>query len=180
MEEIFIDIPGTDGKYRVSNYGQVLSMEYGKSKKPKLLKQKTISRGRYNAVDIKINGERKTVMVHRLVGEAFIPNPNNYPQINHKDENGHNNKVENLEWCSRSYNCSYGHRTDNIKKANSRPVLQFSIEGELIKEWSSVTEASMVLKGKYCSAIKDCCKGYLKTCLGYKWKYKDENWGRGF
>lgn len=177
--EIFVDIPGTNGNYKISNYGNVLSVSYGNTGKPKLLTPKLISKGKYYAVDIRINGDKKTVLVHRLVAKMFIPNPDNLPQINHKDENTHNNKSDNLEWCSRSYNCSYGNRMSKIKKANSRPVLQFSLSGEFIKEWPSATEAGKSITGKYCSTIKDCCKGKTKTCLGYKWEYKDAYWKRG-
>lgn len=180
MEEIFRDIKGAEGNYMVSNKGNVLSLHFGKTGKPGLLSPKPNRGGKYRSVDIRLNnGEKKTLLVHRLVAEAFLPNPGNLEQINHKDEDGTNNKVDNLEWCSRSYNCSYGHRMDNIKKANSRAVIQYTLDGKFVKEWNSASEASRAMCGHYSSSIKDCCKGILSSCFGFKWGYKESHWERG-
>lgn len=124
MQEIWKNIKGYEGLYQVSNYGKVRSLDkkvkgsnqYGKiffvTKKGKQLKSR-IKNGYCNVHLIK-NGVLKEFTIHRLVAEAFIPNPNNLPQVNHKDENKANNYVENLEWCTRSYNCSYGSRCERI------------------------------------------------------------------
>lgn len=96
-------------KYQISNYGQVKSLNYRGSGKDKILKLQKDTYG-YSKVILYKNGKAKTRMVHRLVAEAFIPNPNNLPQINHKDEDKSNNCVDNLEWCSAKYNNSYGSR----------------------------------------------------------------------
>lgn len=108
-------------------------------------------------------------LIHRLVAEAFIPNPNNLKEINHKDEDKTNNKVSNLEWCSREYNINYG--TRNQKTSRAIGMYNKNTE-ELIRSFDSVSNAARFL-GKYESrnSISKCAKGKLKTAFGYKWKY---------
>lgn len=107
MIEIWKDIPGYEGKYQVSNTGEVESLNYNGTGKTKSLKQSTDKKG-YKHVRLFKNGKGKTYKVHRLVAMLFIPNPNNLPIINHKDENKTNNNVNNLEWCTYEYNNTYG------------------------------------------------------------------------
>ncbi len=102
-KEVWKDIQGFEGLYEISNYGNVRSLKFGKIK---LLKPAKNKFGYYHVILCK-NGQKKEYRVHRLVANAFIPNPLNYPQINHKDENKLNNKVENLEWCNNQYNKRY-------------------------------------------------------------------------
>ena len=104
--EIWKDILGYEGLYQVSNYGRVRSLKYGKEK---ILKQQINTDG-YLHIDLYKNKKRKNYNVHRLVTIAFLENPNNYPQVNHKDENKQNNHIDNLEWCDYKYNCNYGTR----------------------------------------------------------------------
>lgn len=145
--------------YQVSNLGRV------RNKKNKILKQQ-IRKG-YCDVGLHINKQKqpKLVKVHRLVAEAFIPNPNNYPVINHKDENKQNNCVDNLEWCNYKYNCNYGNRNNKIKKK----IIQFDSNNNFIKEYKSITDAS-----KKCniptSNITRSCKTHYKAG-GYIWEY---------
>ena len=101
MKEIYKDIKNYEGLYKISNMGNVLSL-----KTNKLLKINKITNG-YCAVQLCKNGKRKLFLVHRLVAEHFISNPNNYNEVNHKDENKHNNTAKNLEWCTRKYNMNY-------------------------------------------------------------------------
>ena len=102
-KQVWKDIKNYEGLYEVSNYGNVRSLKFGKIR---YLKPANNGNG-YNDVILCKNGQKKHFKVHRLVANAFIENPNNYPQINHKDEDKTNNKVENLEWCDNQYNTRY-------------------------------------------------------------------------
>lgn len=109
------DIKKYEGKYQVSNLGNVRSLNYHRENKIKRLKKSNDKAG-YLVVGLCKNGKIRTYKVHRLVAEAFIFNPDNLPQINHKDENKNNNSVFNLEWCTSKYNNNYGNRTDKAKE----------------------------------------------------------------
>ena len=117
MQEIWKDINGYEGIYQVSNLGNVRSFKY--SIEGKLLKRGLDKDGYYQYILCK-NGKKKSVREHKLVAEAFIPNPSNYICVNHRDENKTNNNVKNLEWCSVAYNNSYGNRLNNVSKSNKR------------------------------------------------------------
>ena len=120
MEEIYKDIEGYEGLYQVSNLGNVKSLHF---KNPKNCSEKVLktTNNKYNYPTIGLYKDKKCkrFLVHRLVAKAFIPNPNNYPQINHKDETTDNNCVDNLEWCTQEYNLKYGTRMERVSKANT-------------------------------------------------------------
>lgn len=125
-KEIWKDIKGYKGYYQVSNLGRVKSLDRysidrrgGKHFLKGIILTPYLCKG-YLRICLHVNGKQKQLAVHRLVAEAFIPNPNNYPQINHKDENKTNNTVDNLEWCTAKYNNNYGTRLERIKAANIR------------------------------------------------------------
>lgn len=150
--------------YQISNLGRIKSFKWGKER---ILKPSLSKRGYLN---VRLNG--KNYLVHRLVAEAFIPNPNDYKEVNHKDENPQNNIVSNLEWCYRLYNVRYGTGIERRSKTQSKPVLQFTLDGELIKEWSSTMECKR--NGYNQGHIIECCRKNRKTHKGFKWEYKDE------
>lgn len=190
--EIWKDIKGYEGLYQVSNMGQVKSLGNGKSNKSKLkvMKQQLNHKG-YPMINLCKNGVTKGVSVHRLVAINFIPNPNNLPQVNHIDEIKTNNCVENLEWCTNEYNHNYGTRIERVRQKQignpnmktslgkfgkehptSKPILQLTLDGEIIKLWFSASDAIRE-NGYGKSHISSCCTGKKKTAYGYKWEHLD-------
>lgn len=173
MTEEWRDIKGFEGLYQVSNCGRVKSFyKYGWTKTIQsnngILKQYVV-RG-YSTISLKKGKGYKHFQVHRLVASAFIQNPNNLPCVNHKDENKLNNHVSNLEWCTYSYNINYGTRNKKAAKALSIPIVQLTLEGNIIAEFNSFKEAEDVT-GILKSHICNVCKGIRHHAGGYKWRY---------
>ena len=166
MDEIWKDKKNYEGHYQVSNCGRVKSIKFGKER---ILKLRTDKDG-YFKVDLSKNNKLKTFTVHRLVAEAFLPNPYNLPCINHKDECKTNNNVNNLEWCNSKYNINFGTRNEKASKKLSKPVLQYTLEGEFVKEWSSTMECGR--NGYNQGNVAACCRGERKTHKGFLWRYK--------
>lgn len=158
---LFKQIKGHSSAYLVGSNGAIFNQITGKYLKPTLG-----SNGYYHLT--LCYGERKDCLVHRLVAEAFIPNPHNLPCVNHKDENKRNNSAENLEWCTDKYNLNYG-KCPSIK---STPVIQRSLNGNFIKKWNSIKEASQALNIKY-QGISRVCRHIRKSCGGFLWEYAE-------
>lgn len=158
MKEEWRDVVGAEKFYKVSSYGNIVNKLTGKRLKPS-------KSGSYNHIQLRY-GVNKNYLVHRLVAEAFIPNPNNLPQVNHIDENKRNNRVDNLEWCSAKYNSTYGKGS----KAKEHRVIQFDLSGNALKIWESIKEASMSLGITY-QSISSCCRELDKSAGGYIWTY---------
>ena len=197
-DEEWRDIVGYNGMYQVSNKGRIRSFKYRNTKETYVLKQMINKKG-YLIVGLSKNGKRKTVIVHRIVAQAFIPNPNKYPQINHKDENKTNNNIDNLEWCTNSYNHNFGTHNERVGLANTGKertqesrerykksqerrrdkiayrILQYDLNGVFIKEWRCAFDIEKEL-GFQRSTIRDCCNQKTKTFKGYIWRYKTENY----
>ncbi len=183
MSEVWKQIPDYDN-YQVSSIGRVRSDYYVSGRwnktvrreQPLILRQE-LSRDGYLRVSLSKNKIQKHFAVHRLVAMAFIPNPLNYPEINHKDENTQNNCVENLEWCTRKYNANFGTLRQRESEWNinhpskSKPVIQMTVCGEILAIFPSAREAERQT-GARNECIIRCCKGKQETSLGYKWKYK--------
>ena len=157
MEE-WRDIKGYEGLYQVSNSGKVKSLKdnYGRPR-IKILKLKKRKDG-YIQITLHKNGERKTFRVHQLVAKAFIPNPDNLPEVNHKDKIRTNNRVDNLEWCTRKYNNNYGARTEKFIESRGTKVICVNTG----KIYRSTREASRDT-GVDNSFICKCCKGKYKS-----------------
>lgn len=159
------DVKYFEGFYQVSDSGMVKNTKTGRILKATPNKY----RGGYLSVILSLNGNHTRHYVHRLVAEAFIPNPNNYPEINHRDEDVLNNHRDNLEWCSRDYNQSYGTRAQRAGEKHRKPINQYTIEGKFIKQWSCALEIENKT-GYSHSAIRKCCNGTYAQAYGYKWK----------
>lgn len=171
--EIWKQIKGYEGLYEISSCGRV------KNKKGTILKP-SVTRTGYPHLSLCKNGKTKSVSVHRIVAEHFIPNPNNYPVINHKDENRQNNTVENLEWCTYSYNASYGDapikNSKSMKKYFARDVNPNRVKVRCIDTgeiFDSIIDASEKYHIDQSSITKVCKKKpKRKTAGGFRWEYE--------
>lgn len=174
MEEVWRDIEGYNGKYIVSNLGNVRSVAY--RTQHKLLTKVTNYKGY-----LRVRLPDGLKYIHRLVAQAFIENPDNLPQINHKNENKTDNRVSNLEWCSSLYNIRYGtgierrsyKRTLLRNGTSSVPIIQFDLQGNYIAKYPSAREAARQLSLKSSSNITKCCKNQRESAYNFKWKYKN-------
>lgn len=196
MKEIWKDVVGYEGLYQVSNLGNVKSVEremqnYRGNKFIKVSKPigKFINKYGYIRVTLYKNGTPRAFTVHRLVATAFIPNPMGLKDINHIDFNKKNNNIENLEWCSRSYNVKHAIKHNpnilaGIKKnavKGRKPIIQYTLDGKFVKKYNSVCEASKELglstSHICCVANKKAEKGqtYIrKSSGGFIWRYEGD------
>lgn len=177
IKEEWKPITGYEDYYEVSNIGRVRSLERVVSRKNGTtctiharLKNLGTDKDGYKKVLISKNGINRCLFVHRLVAEAFIPNPDNLPQINHKDERQDNNVVNNLEWCTNKYNCNYGTRNMRHALKRGKPVLQYDLNGVFIKKYPSASEAERQMGHKHIH-VTECCNGQSGTAGGYRWRY---------
>ena len=153
------DIIGYEGLYAITSCGKVYSY-----RTKKFLKPQKAGAG-YLEVSLYKDGKQKKYLIHRLVAEAYLPNPEGLPQVNHRDENKENNALPNLEWCDQKYNINYGSHNQKI----SKPVYC----EELNKTFDSARAAAREL-GLDNSHIIKCCKGKLKTTGDFHWRYQEE------
>lgn len=154
-------VKGYEGLYEVSSVGEV------RKTGGELIPTRKENHG-YLRVDLRKDGKRRCgVLVHRIVAEAFIPNPDNLPQINHKDHNGENNSVDNLEWCNASYNSNYDRKT-NVR--NIRTIGQYTMDGKEVDVWENGGRIEDAL-GYDRRRVFECCRGIRKSYMGFIWKY---------
>lgn len=163
MIEIWRQIPGYEGFYEVSSFGRVRNVKSGKILRPGLHHS-----GYLNCV-LSVNGNKNTFVIHRLVAQAFIPNPLGLPQVNHKDEDKTNNNVDNLEWCTAKYNVNYGTiknrvRNTNIENGNWSGLSR----NEYCKKYYCDNQDKFILKRE---KMKDYYKEYLHK---YYQEHKEE------
>lgn len=171
MEEIWKPI-GYEG-YEVSNLGRVKSYKYNKIN-GKIMKPYKNTKG-YLQIDLQIDGRKREnrvhLSVHRLVAIAFIPNPDNLPQVNHKDEDKTNNCVDNLEWCTNDYNAHYGTHIERVAEKIRMPIYSVDKQGN-IEHFPGVREADRIVSGKeygISAPISMCLNGKRKTAYGRQW-----------
>lgn len=158
------DISGFDN-YQITDDGRVWS------KKNKIW-LKPVEVCGYLRVSLYKNGKMYLKLIHRLVAETFIENPNNYSEINHKDENPKNNNSCNLEWCEHTYNMRYGTRTSRQIDSISKEVYQYTKDLVLVDKYKSCTEAERKNRELNHRGISYACIGKLKTYKGYIWSHK--------
>ena len=181
MKEEWRDIKGYEGKYQISNLGRVKSLNYHRENREKILSDAP-TKGGYLIIGLCKNGKRKPYSIHKLVAEAFIENPNNYKEVNHKDEDKTNNRVDNLEWCTAKYNTNYGTRnkrhSEKIKgsKHPQARKIQCITTG---RSFNCIKEAAEFYHIDRHS-ISDCCNGKYKYAGKHPvtgerliWKYID-------
>ena len=178
--EIWKDIKGYEGYYQVSDHGRVRSQDrtvifsdgHVHYYKTKVLTPCPEKDG-YLLVCLRKNGRKQTPKVHRLVAQAFIPNPHGLPIINHKDQNRTNNHVSNLEWCTNKYNVTYGNACRKRSLPRMKAVVQLTLDGRFIAEYESASEASRQTgfnRGHIC----EVARGKRPTANGFLWRWKSE------
>lgn len=180
------DVVGFEGMFMVSNFGRVKSLDRYVTLNPKKSGSIQFRKGKiyspsfstdgYLQVTLANGNIKRTAKVHRLVAMAFIPNPDNLPQVNHIDENKTNNRIDNLEWCTAKYNNNYGTRIERARESfHQEPILQFTKNGELIARYSSITDAAKAMGMDY-SRIMWVCKGRFScTSNGFVWRYENQD-----
>ena len=177
------DIVGYENEYQISQFGEIRTLKDSpKLKKYDVLKPQISKRNGYVYQMLYKNGKEKLLRVHRLVAMAFLPNPNNLPQVNHKDGNKQNNSVDNLEWCEQSDNMKHAYKnglqipSENQRKAiiNTNKLKQKKVcqikDGEVINIFSGISEASRQTKISI-SCISRCCNLKRKSTNGYEWRF---------
>lgn len=169
MKEIWKDIENFEGLYQVSNFGRIKSFpRTGTQTKDIRIKKITLSTKGYMRTSLWKNKKSSMKSIHRLVAQAFIPNPNNLPQINHKDGNKTNNNVENLEWVTAKENVAHAYKI-GLNKLNK--VAQIDIDGNQIKLWNGIGEISRELNLFQSNLVRAYKEN--RVCGGYRWKVID-------
>lgn len=176
MKETWEPIKDYENLYEISNLGRVRSLLKWDLNKRKFQPSIRIMKLRedkdgYCIIDLHKNKKSKTFKVHRLVAQTYIPNVNNLPQINHKNEIKNDNRVENLEWCTNEYNAVYGTKVQRASEKHKKHILKYDLKGNFIKEYNSLKEAS-IDTNVFFTNISAVCRGKQKTAYGFIWKYK--------
>ena len=164
MKEEWKPVKGYEGKYMVSNMGRVKSLNYKRTGKEEILKASDNSYG-YLYVNLCKDGKGKWYRINRLVAQAFLENPQNLPEVNHKNEDKTDNRVENLEWCTKQYNIEY---------SQAKAVIGINKVSGSILEFPSQMEASRQT-GTNQGHIWGCCNGRRKSAGGFLWFYADDD-----
>lgn len=170
-EEIWKSVRGYEHSYKVSNMGRVMALPNHRHPNSIILKPQSNGKCGYLLVFLQHKGISKGFLVHRLVAEAFIPNPDNLPEVNHRDEDKSNNVVTNLEWCTRKYNVNYGNRNARITGRKGYKVYQYTKDMVFIRSYPSTRAVER--ETGYCQPlISKCCLGKVPEAYGFRWSYQ--------
>lgn len=178
MDEIWKDVPEYEGIYQASNLGNIKSLnretimetknQHCKFKCKKIIKEKILkpklTKDGYYELTLRKDGKQKFIRVHRLIAMTFIPNPNNYPVINHINHNRLDNRVENLEWCTVEYNNRY---------SSAKKIIQLDKNYKIIKIWKCMSDVHREL-GIPVTNLSKCCRRHNLTARNCYWRYYDE------
>lgn len=181
MEEIWKDIEGYEGLYQVSNLGRVRSLDRMTAPRKDngasypilgtILRTNQRKDG-YMSVTFWKDSKAHSQLIHKLVANAFIPNPDNLPVVNHKDEDKTNNRVDNLEWCSQQYNLNYKDINYRSKEKRRKKVVQMTLDGKVVATFNGAREASRIT-GFSQGNISSVCRGEKPQMYGFLWKYEE-------
>ena len=170
MKEIWVDIKDFEGLYQVSNYGRAKSLNYKHTGREKILKLTKLKSG-HLCVNL---GRTNLKLIHILVAEHFIPNPDNKPIVHHVDHNPENNRVDNLVWLTQEeHKAEHPEVFEASAKVLSKPINQYDISGNFIKRWKSSMQVQREL-GYSNGNINNCLRGRLNTYKGCIWKYAED------
>lgn len=177
LKEEWRPIDGFGGAYLISSMGRVLALPYSRRTGAIFLAQKNDA---YLRVTLIKGGVRRLYAVHRLVAEAFIPNPRGCPEVNHIDENKHNNCVENLEWVTKKENANHGTRKARIRakqlnNVHACPVEQLTMDGRVVARYASCSEIPRLTRYRRTNVV-ECLRGRIRHAYGFIWRYEKEPW----
>lgn len=168
--EIWVDIVGYEGRYSISNFGRIASYRGGKWR----ILHPTVNKSNgYVYVVLCQNGIKKSFRVHKLVANHFMQKSQEHTEVNHKDEDKTNNRVDNLEWCTKSYNINYGTRNERQRVHLCKAVAQYDMTGKLVAVYDSLAQAEKITGfGK--QHMCQCCRNQRPRAYGFLWRYLEE------
>ena len=190
MQEVWKSIEGYEGKYEISSLGRVKSLTDKNGKKRELILKPRVSKNGYLYLNLWESSKGRAKKIHRLVAEAFLPNPENLPVVNHLNCVKTDNRVENLEWTTHSGNALHASQNGRLRDQtgeknhmfgrhgkdhhSSKTLIQKDLDGNIIRVWDNAVIAGETL-GYYHGCLQACARGAKKTAYGYLWEYAEVN-----
>lgn len=163
MEKTITWVPGYESIYQISSDGKVWNVKSGAT-----LRGNVNSHG-YVVVSLTKDGVKKDCKLHRLLALAFLPNPNDFDCVNHKDGDKLNNSLDNLEWCTKGYNNRHAREQLGID-FSAKPVCQTTMSGDFVALWANLSQAAKSV-GVTSACVSRCCEGHANSAGGYRWEF---------